>query len=160
VKRSRTLSAIALGAATIAALTACSTGGPTGGGESELTFMTFETPALDAAFWDTSIDNALADLPGVTVNKIVSPDADRNAYAKQLQASGQFPDVLSSINPKDFLEAGLLEPFDQGWIDENFLLPEANGIEGKSSRWCSTTSRSSPTTALRCPRRTPTSSTS
>ena len=131
MKRSRTLSAIALGAATVAALTACSTGAPTGG-DSELTFMTFETPALDAAFWDTSIDNALADLPGVTVNKIVSPDADRNAYAKQLQASGQFPDVLSSINPKDFLEADLLEAFDQAWLDDNFLVPDGNAIDGAS----------------------------
>jgi multiple sugar transport system substrate-binding protein/raffinose/stachyose/melibiose transport system substrate-binding protein len=68
----------------------------------------------------------------VTINKIVSPDADRNAYAKQLQASGQFPDILSSINPKDFTEAGLLEPFKQSWLDDNFLLPDGNAIDGKS----------------------------
>ena len=132
MKRSRTLPALAIGAATAAVLAGCSTSGGGAAGDSELTFMTFETPALDATFWDTSIDNALADLPGVTVKKIVSPDADRNAYAKQLQASGQFPDVLSSINPKDFLEADLLQAFDQGWLDDNFLLPDGNGIDGKS----------------------------
>ena len=133
VKRTRTVTALALGAAAIVALSACSTGGSgTGGDTKALTFMTFETPALDAAFWDTSIDNALKKVPGITINKIVSPDADRNAYAKQLQASGQFPDILSSINPKDFTEANLLEPFDQGWLDDNFLLPNGNGIAGKS----------------------------
>jgi ABC-type glycerol-3-phosphate transport system substrate-binding protein len=133
VKRSRLFSALALGAATVAVLTACSTTAPSGGGgDSKLTFLTFETPALDAKFWDKSIDAALTDLPGVTVDKIVSPDADRNAYAKQLQASGQFPDVLSSINPKDFLEAKLLKPFDQGWLKSNFLLPDGNAIDGKS----------------------------
>jgi multiple sugar transport system substrate-binding protein/raffinose/stachyose/melibiose transport system substrate-binding protein len=132
VKRTRLTAALALGVATAAALSACTTNAPTEGNGSTLTFMTFETPALDAAFWDTSIDNALASVPGVTINKIVSPDADRNAYAKQLQASGQFPDILSSINPKDFTEAGLLEPFEQSWLDENFLLPDANAIDGAS----------------------------
>ena len=120
--------AIALGAATLVALTACTA--PPSSGSSTLTFMTFETPALDAAFWDTSIENALVDLPNIEIEKIVSPDADRNAYAKQLQASGQFPDVLASINPKDFLEAGLLQSFDQAWLDENFVLPNGNAIDG------------------------------
>lgn len=135
MKRSRLVSAVALAAGTAVALSACSTSVPSDSTGGALTFMVFETPALDAAFWDTSIDNALAGLPGVTVDKIVSPpDADRNAYAKQLQASGQFPpDILSSINPpKDFLEAGLLEPFDQGWLEENFLQPHGNDIDGQT----------------------------
>ncbi|MCU1411670.1 MAG: extracellular solute-binding protein [Rhodoglobus sp.] len=131
MKRSRIVSALALGAAAAVALSACSTGTTGGDGES-LTFMTFETPALDSTFWDNSIVAALKEVPGITINKIVSPDADRNAYAKQLQASGQFPDILSSINPKDFLEADLLEPFDQAWLDENFLLPDGNAIDGAS----------------------------
>jgi ABC-type glycerol-3-phosphate transport system substrate-binding protein len=100
--------------------------------ESKLSFMTFETPALDAAFWDNSIQVALKDLPGVTIDKIITPGADRNGYAKQLQASGQFPDILASINPRDFLEAGLLQAFDQSWLDANFVLPNANAIDGKS----------------------------
>ena len=131
MKRSRIVSALALGAAAAVALSACSTGTTGGDGES-LTFMTFETPALDATFWDNSIDAAVKEVPGITITKIVSPDADRNAYAKQLQASGQFPDILSSINPKDFTEAGLLEPFKQSWLDDNFLLPDGNAIDGKS----------------------------
>jgi hypothetical protein len=98
----------------------------------KLSFLTFETPALDAAFWDNSIQVALQQVPGLSIDKIVTPGADRNGYAKQLQASGQFPDILASINPKDFLEAGLLEPFDQAWLDSNFVLPNANAIGGKS----------------------------
>jgi len=98
----------------------------------KLSFLTFETPALDAAFWDNSIKVALTDLPNVSIDKIVTPGADRNGYAKQLQASGQFPDILASINPRDFLDAGLLQSFDQSWLDSNFVLPNANAIDGKS----------------------------
>jgi len=98
----------------------------------KLSFLTFETPALDAAFWDNSIKVALTDLPNVSIDKIVTPGADRNGYAKQLQASGQFPDILASINPRDFLDAGLLQSFDQSWLDSNFVLPDANAIDGKS----------------------------
>jgi len=99
--------------------------------EAALTFMTFETPALNASFWDGSIARAAEKVPSLTVKKIISPSADRNAYAKQLQASGQFPDVLASINPKDFIEAGLLQPFEQSWLDDNFIQPNANTIDGK-----------------------------
>ncbi|MBM7831265.1 multiple sugar transport system substrate-binding protein/raffinose/stachyose/melibiose transport system substrate-binding protein [Agromyces cerinus] len=130
MKRNRVFAAVAVGAISLLGVTACSTSAPKD--DKALTFMVFETPALDATFWDASIDNALEGLSGVTVEKIVSPDADRNAYAKQLQASGQFPDILSSINPKDFLDAGLLEPFDQSWLKENFLQPEANNIDGET----------------------------
>ena len=130
MKHTRLLTALALCATSAIVLAGCST--PAAEGDAKITFMTFETPALTAQFWDDSIATAAESVGGVTVNKIVSPDADRNAYAKQLQASGQFPDVLSSINPKDFTEAGLLEPFDQTWLDDNFLLPEGNSIDGKT----------------------------
>jgi hypothetical protein len=39
--------------------------------------------------------------------------SDRDKYAKQLQASGQFTDVLSSVTPRDSINAGLLQPYDQ-----------------------------------------------
>lgn len=129
MRLSRLISAAALAVGTTLALGAVTSGASAE--DATLTFMTFETPALDATFWDGSIERATGQVPGITVKKIISPNADRNAYAKQLQASGQFPDVLSSINPKDFLEAGLLLPFDESWLDENFILPKANAIEGK-----------------------------
>lgn len=105
---------------------------PSSATAAKLSFLTFETPALDAAFWDNSIQVAVKQVPGLSIDKIVTPGADRNGYAKQLQASGQFPDILASINPRDFLAAGLLQPFDQAWLDANFVLPNANAISGKS----------------------------
>ncbi len=111
---------------------ATETSAPSSAAAVKLSFLTFETPALDAAFWDHSIEVAVKQVPGLTIDKIVTPGADRNGYAKQLQASGQFPDILASINPRDFLDAGLLEPFDQAWLDANFVLPNANAIKGKS----------------------------
>ena len=129
MRLSRLISAAALAVGT--ALTIGAWPGFAKADDVALTFMTFETPALDATFWDGSIERAVAQVPGVDVKKIITPTADRNAYAKQLQASGQFPDVLASINPKDFLEAGLLLPFDQAWLDEHFILPGGNAIHGK-----------------------------
>ena len=129
MRLSRLISAAALAVGT--ALTIGAWPGYAKADDVALTFMTFETPALDATFWDGSIERAVEHVPGVNVKKIITPTADRNAYAKQLQASGQFPDVLASINPKDFLEAGLLLPFDQAWLDEHFILPGGNAIHGK-----------------------------
>jgi ABC-type glycerol-3-phosphate transport system substrate-binding protein len=135
VKRNRKLIAAAVGLAAVFALSACSTTATTGssssGGTTNLTFMTFETPSLNAKFWDTSITNATKAVPGVSIKKIVAP-GDRNAYAKQLQASGQFPDILSSIDPKQFTSAGLLQPFSNAWLDKNFIVPRGNSIAGKS----------------------------
>ena len=132
MKRSRLLGLVAIGAAAAIALSACSTSAPTPKGKTTLTMLTFNTPALTPAFWDGSIKSALKGIPGVAVKQVVSPDADRNAYAKKLQASGQFPDIQSSITAGDFVAAKLLKPFPQSWLDENFILPNGNAIGGKS----------------------------
>jgi multiple sugar transport system substrate-binding protein/raffinose/stachyose/melibiose transport system substrate-binding protein len=126
-------------AAGLALITGCSAASPAGsssgsggsGGNATLTYLTFETPSLTASFWDTSIKNAAAKVPGLTVKKIVSPNTDRDAYAKQLQASGQFPDLLQSITPSTFAQANLLKPYDQSWVNANFLLPMGNAYKGK-----------------------------
>ncbi|WP_214323054.1 ABC transporter substrate-binding protein [Nonomuraea sediminis] len=114
-------------------LTGCSAASSDGakGGSTSLTYLTFETPSLTASFWDASIANAEKQAPGVTVKKLVAPSTNRDAYAKQLQASGQFPDLLASITPSTFVQAGLLKPYDQSWVDANFLLPQGNAYKGK-----------------------------
>ncbi|MFF9512256.1 extracellular solute-binding protein [Streptomyces sp. NPDC014724] len=118
-------------AAGLALLTGCSASTPGGAeGGAALTYMTFETPSLTAKFWDTSIADAQKQVRGLTVKKIVAP-GDRDTYAKQLQASGQFPDLLQSITPSTFVTAGLLKPYDQKWVDANFLLPKGNAYKGK-----------------------------
>ncbi|GIG92166.1 ABC transporter substrate-binding protein [Plantactinospora endophytica] len=121
-------------AAGLLALTAACSGGGGAGGEGDetaLTYLVFETPSLTAKFWDDSIAAAQAEVPGAKINKIVAPSTDRDAYAKQLQQSGQFPDLLQSITPSNFVGAGLLKPYDKTWIDANFLLPSANTLKGE-----------------------------
>jgi multiple sugar transport system substrate-binding protein/raffinose/stachyose/melibiose transport system substrate-binding protein len=120
---------LAAGLALIAGGSAPSSGGANG--SVSLTYLTFETPILTASIWDTSIANAQKNVPGVTIHKLVAPSTDRDAYAKQLQASGQFPDLLQSITPSTFAQAGLLKPYDQNWVDANFLLPLGNAYKGK-----------------------------
>ncbi|HEX4226913.1 MAG TPA: extracellular solute-binding protein, partial [Pseudonocardiaceae bacterium] len=106
------------------------TPGSSGGGVT-LTYLTFETPSLTASFWDNSIAGTEKQVPGVTIKKIVAPSTDRDAYAKQLQASGEFPDLLQSITPATFAQAGLLKPYEQSWVNANFLDPMGNAYKGK-----------------------------
>ena len=130
MRHNRLLAAcLAAGLALIAGCSAASTGGQSG--STTLTYLTFETPSLTASFWDASIANATKQVPGVTIKKVVAPSTDRDAYAKQLQASGQFPDLLQSITPSTFVQAGLLKPYDHSWVDANFLLPLGNAYHGK-----------------------------
>src|SRR5258706_3862909 len=99
-----------------------------------LVFLTFESPALTATFWDNAIKAALAKMPdgaNINVQRIVSPNIDRTAYAKQLLASDQFPDLLQSINTQEFIDAKLLQPWDQQWINDHFALPMGNALGGK-----------------------------
>jgi ABC-type glycerol-3-phosphate transport system substrate-binding protein len=123
---------MALGLAALPGCSGSSGDSSASGKDATISFLTFETPALDASFWETSIAAAEAEVPGVTIERLTSPDADRNAYAKQLQASGQLPDVLASINAKDFIGADLLSEFSPEWLEENFLVPDAASIEGKT----------------------------
>src|SRR5262249_53076866 len=63
--------------------------------------------------------------------QVVAPSTDRDSYAKQLQASGQFPDLLQSITPSQYTAPGLLVPYDQKRISDNFLRPDGTAIKGK-----------------------------
>jgi ABC-type glycerol-3-phosphate transport system substrate-binding protein len=133
MRHNRRLAAcLAAGLALAAAgCSAASPGGTGGTGSVTLTYLTFETPSLTASFWKTSIADAQKKVPGVTIKDVVSPNTDRDAYAKQLQASGQFPDLLQSITPSTFVQAGLLKPYDQSWVNANFLMPLGNAYKGK-----------------------------
>ncbi|HVK22821.1 MAG TPA: extracellular solute-binding protein [Actinokineospora sp.] len=124
----------ALVAATALIAGGCAAGGgstDSGGGDSvTLTFLTFETPNLTAAYWDASIKRASTKVPGVTIKKLVAPSTDRTAYAKQLAGSGQLPDVMIAVNPSGFAESGQFA----AWTDEelsNYDSPKSNPIGGK-----------------------------
>jgi multiple sugar transport system substrate-binding protein/raffinose/stachyose/melibiose transport system substrate-binding protein len=122
----------AAAAASLLLLAACSSSpSSSGAGKVTLTYLTFNTPSLTPTFWKTSIAAAQKSVPGVTIKQVVAPNTDRDSYAKQLEASGQFPDLLQSITPSQYTSANLLQPYDQSWIDANFLLPQGNAIKGK-----------------------------
>jgi len=99
----------------------------------EISWMVFETPALTASFWDNVIANGVKDsgVPGLTVKKLVTPGPDRTAYAKQLIAAGTEPDIMQSISTQDFVDSGLLQPWDEQWVKDHFILPMATSINGK-----------------------------
>jgi ABC-type glycerol-3-phosphate transport system substrate-binding protein len=129
----RRTAAATAAATSLLLLAACSSSstGTAAAGRTTLTYMTFDTPDLTPAFWKTSIAAAQSAVPGLTVKQVVAPSTDRDTYAKQLEASGQFPDLLESITPSLYTGAGLLQPYDQSWINANFLLPQGNAIKGK-----------------------------
>ena len=98
-----------------------------------LRMMVFESPALTAEYWDNAIAQALELVPDyITVEKITSPSLDRDAYAKQLQATDQFPDMLMAVTISDFAQAGLLTPFDEDFLQENFIVPDGAMTDGVS----------------------------
>jgi multiple sugar transport system substrate-binding protein len=133
---------LALGAAVVLAatgLTACSVKDKTpssssssGSGPSgDITFLTFETPNLNAAYWDAAIKRVTDKYLGIKVKKLVSPTADgRTDCAKQLLQSGQFPDVMIAVSPAGFAEAGNLYAWQPDEL-KDFVFPTANPIKGK-----------------------------
>lgn len=97
-----------------------------------ITWMMFETSNLPLSYWQDIVNRFEAKNPGITVKLLPSPTTDRDAYAKQLLASGQFPDVLQSITLQDYTAQGLLyawTPAEQKtW---NVLFPTAGQLNGK-----------------------------
>lgn len=125
-----------LGAALLAAcvLAACTVGDSNGdsGSESakEITFLVFETPNLTPQVWDAAIKRATDQHPDITVRKLVSPTQDRTAYAKQLLASGQFPDVMVAVSPAGLAESGNLYAWQPDEL-KDFTCPTCGAINGK-----------------------------
>jgi multiple sugar transport system substrate-binding protein len=97
-----------------------------------ITWMMFETSNLPLSYWQDIVNRFEAANPGITVKLLPAPTTDRDAYAKQLLASGQFPDVLQSITLQDYTSQGLLyawTPAEQAsW---NVLFPHAGQLNGK-----------------------------
>ena len=97
-----------------------------------ISWMMFTTANLPMSYWQDIVDRFEAKNPGIKVKLLPSPSRDRDAYAKQLLASGQFPDVLQSITLQDYASQGLLyawTPAEQAkW---NVLFPHAGQLNGK-----------------------------
>jgi ABC-type glycerol-3-phosphate transport system substrate-binding protein len=75
-----------------------------------ITFGAFATPSLTKDVWAGIVASFQAKNPDVTVNTVYPPstEADVSAYWKSLLASGKEPDVITDINPGDFIKAGAL----------------------------------------------------
>jgi multiple sugar transport system substrate-binding protein len=133
----RRLTALSATLLVVAGLSACSVKDNTTSsssaapGSKEISFLTFETPNLSAAYWDAAIKRVTDKYPELKVKKLVSPTADgRTAYAKQLLQSGQFPDVMIAVSPAGFAEAGNLYAWQPDEL-KDFVFPTANPIKGK-----------------------------
>jgi ABC-type glycerol-3-phosphate transport system substrate-binding protein len=120
----RILVATAAVAVLVAGVSGCSTAKPAKAEKVNLTMLTFQTSSITPAFWNDNITTTLKSLPGTTVKQIINPSLDRDTYAKTLEASGQFPDVLVSITPNDYTAAGLLKPYPKSYLKANFQFPD------------------------------------
>lgn len=114
-------------------LTACSVkqdNNSGGGGATEISFLTFETPNLTPAYWDAAIKRVTDKNPDIKVTKLVAPTTQgRTDYAKQLLQSGQFPDVMIAVDPAGFAEGGNLYDWKPDEL-KDFQFPNANPIRG------------------------------
>ncbi|MEV0622298.1 extracellular solute-binding protein [Nonomuraea sp. NPDC050404] len=128
--------AVSAAALTLAACAPAGSAGSTGAqqaasGKKEISFLVFETPNLTPQYWDEAIKRVTDKHPDIAVKKLVAPSAgERNAYAKQLLASGQLPDVMQAIAPAGFAESGNLH----AWTPEElapYEYPRSNPLGGK-----------------------------
>lgn len=76
----------------------------------EITYLSMVTPNLDDEFWDSVVQRFEDDYPHIKVNRIQAPamEGSNDNYGKTLLASGDFPDVISNISVKDFVDADAL----------------------------------------------------
>jgi ABC-type glycerol-3-phosphate transport system substrate-binding protein len=128
---------VASGAAALAAavvLSACTVGDKSSDSGSkakkEVSFLVFETTNLTPQYWDAAIKRVTDKNPDITVKKLVSPSQDRDAYAKQLLQSGQFPDVMIAVSPTGFAEAGNLYAWKEDEL-KDFQFPKNGSVKGK-----------------------------
>ena len=128
-------SAIALAALSAFALTGCSTPAPETGGDAqaaaEITFLTFQSPNLTEEFWNEQIAEIQKEYPNLKVTIQYTPDLDRQAYAKQLLATGNLPDVIWDVPLQDFVTAGALLPYDAADLADIDAPDTAGLVEGK-----------------------------
>ncbi|MFJ9241137.1 ABC transporter substrate-binding protein [Streptomyces sp. NPDC101776] len=95
-------------------LTACGSGssGSSGDGKAELKFLTFTSPNVTKSLWEGAAANVTKKYPDIGIKLLYTPNLDRQAYAKQLLATGQLPDILWDAPGSEFVKAGALLSFD------------------------------------------------
>ncbi|MEV6037948.1 extracellular solute-binding protein [Nonomuraea sp. NPDC052116] len=122
---------LATAALTLAACAPAGSQQPVANGKKEISFLVFETPNLTPEYWDAAIKRVTDKHPDIAVKKLVAPSAgERNAYAKQLLASGQLPDVMQAIAPSGLAESGNLYAWSKEEL-KNYAHPRSNPLGGK-----------------------------
>jgi len=126
--------ALAVAVVAAVALSSCTVGGTSADkpaeGDVTLKFLTFETPNLDAAYWDKTIERTQALVKGVKIERLVAPTSDRDSYVRQLDSTGALPDIMVGVNPTGLAEAGKLADFSADEL-KNWIDPTANSFDGK-----------------------------
>lgn len=110
-------------------LSGCAAGAAPEEEQIELSYLVFNSPNLGPEIWEAAVDRYEETHPNVTVKIVTAPDTDITAYAQQLAGSGQLPDVVTSVDATQFVEAGQLLPFEESEL-EPWVEPMAGAIDG------------------------------
>lgn len=121
-------------AAAALALTGCTAGAPSSGsgddGNVTLTFLVSESPNLTPEYWDAAIARASKEVPGVTIKKVVGENTP--AYAQQLFASGQAPDIFAAGIANGLAQKGELAEYTREELEAAGVTDFTSGtIDGK-----------------------------
>ncbi|MFF0341674.1 ABC transporter substrate-binding protein [Kribbella sp. NPDC004875] len=131
----RTTRSLVLGALAAAALalTGCTAGAPASsdsGDEVTLTFLVSESPNLTPQYWDAAIARASKAVPGVKIKKVVGENTP--AYAQQLFASGQAPDIFAAGIANGLAQKGELAEYSRDELTAAGITDFTSGtINGK-----------------------------
>lgn len=96
-----------------------------------ISFLTFQSPALTDKFWKKQVADIKKIYPKLTVKIQYTPGLDRQAYASQLLAAGNLPDVVWEVPMADFVKAGALLPFSAADIAKDGAPTDVGSIKGK-----------------------------
>ena len=127
----------AIAAGAVAALAAIAVAGcsssqsPSSGGKVELSFLTFTSPNVTKAMWESATAEIEKANPQIKVKLLYTPTLDRQGYAKQLLASGQLPDILWDAPLPDFVKAGALLPYQPSDFEGLDIPKDFNAVGGK-----------------------------
>ncbi|WP_326791532.1 extracellular solute-binding protein [Streptomyces sp. NBC_00841] len=120
-------------AAAALALTGCTAGAPASsdsGDDVTLTFLVSESPNLTPEYWDAAIKRASEKVPGVTIKKVVGENTQ--AYAQQLFASGQAPDIFATGIANGLAQKGELAEYTRAELEAAGITDFTSGtINGK-----------------------------
>lgn len=135
-RHTRNVGVVAAAAVAVTALTltGCTAGGAAPQGKDEddvtLTFLVSESPNLTPEYWDAAIERASKKVPGVKIKKVVGENTP--AYAQQLFASGQAPDIFAAGIANGLAQQGKLAEYTRGELEAAGITDFTSGtIDGK-----------------------------